>query len=312
MSGREFRSQDTEINYYVKHLGRFGLTKEEFEQGKNPYDVAWNFCNQQIMQLSQKMQWHELSSLYYTMAIMSDETNRRSPIELLKQSAYWKLINHREQFKNTGLEYHAKISAAPDSCNACKSQDGQIFTIEQALEIMPIPHKDCSFQLFDHPGFCRCQYLFEMAESSESPKRQSQVSKQSQTAKAPSRLSPKTIVVILASIVAFCVLCLACNWVLQTFYPSAPQPTSSPIPVNTQIIPTPTSPAQTYLDEYGGNIEVYNEIFSLTDCAALQEKFNIASDNNTRAEPGTAEFKWTLGYMTAADERMKFIGCYSP
>lgn len=91
---------------------------------------------------------------------------------------------------------------------------------------------------------------------------------------------------------------------------TTPFPTNPPAPTST--IPPTISPAQTYFDEYGGRIEVYNEILSLNDCVALQEKFNIASDNNTRAEPGTAEFKWTLGYMTAADERMKFIGCYSP
>ena len=66
-----------------------------------------------------------------------------------------------------------------------------------------------------------------------------------------------------------------------------------------------------YMREYGGNPDVYNRILSLTDCALLQEEFNIASENNQRATPGTAEYKETIGYMVAADDRMKALDCYS-
>jgi len=89
---------------------------------------------------------------------------------------------------------------------------------------------------------------------------------------------------------------------------TTPLPTNPPLPTST-ILPTP-SPAQTYFEEYGGNIEVYNEILSLTDCALLQEKFEIAYANNQRETLGTQQFRWTVGYMTATDDHMKAIGCY--
>ena len=66
-----------------------------------------------------------------------------------------------------------------------------------------------------------------------------------------------------------------------------------------------------YMREYGGNPDVYNRILSLTDCTLLQEEFDIASENNQRATPGTAEYKETIGYMVAADDRMKALDCYS-
>lgn len=71
----------------------------------------------------------------------------------------------------------------------------------------------------------------------------------------------------------------------------------------------PNTPEE-FVKEYGGNQDVYVNILALTDCEALQEEFNTASDNNARETAGTPEFRWTLGYMKAADYRMKEISCY--
>lgn len=65
-----------------------------------------------------------------------------------------------------------------------------------------------------------------------------------------------------------------------------------------------------YVAEYGGNREVYAQILFMTDCAKLQEQFDLASQNNLLETPGTPAFKWTTGYMTATDNTMKEVGCY--
>lgn len=59
-----------------------------------------------------------------------------------------------------------------------------------------------------------------------------------------------------------------------------------------------------------GDPAVYDRLDDLTDCAALQEQFDIAAANNDRAEPGTDMFDITLSYMLYADERMQEEGCY--
>lgn len=59
-----------------------------------------------------------------------------------------------------------------------------------------------------------------------------------------------------------------------------------------------------------GSPAVYGQIEAASDCAELQQMFNQASANNDRATAGTDQFDWTLGYMTAADARMKGLGCY--
>lgn len=81
-----------------------------------------------------------------------------------------------------------------------------------------------------------------------------------------------------------------------------------------EVVPTvePTkepSKVDKYMEEYGGNPDVYERILSMTDCNNLQAEFDQASENNDREEPGTPQFKWTLGYMNAANERMKELGC---
>lgn len=62
--------------------------------------------------------------------------------------------------------------------------------------------------------------------------------------------------------------------------------------------------------ERPGSAEVYQQIESSEDCTGLQEMFDTAAANNDGAEPGTDEHSWTLGYMEAADERMRELDCY--
>ena len=122
----------------------------------------------------------------------------------------------------------------------------------------------------------------------------------------------RPILLIVGGLIGLCVLCIAGLAVMDAMGllpETTPIPTNLPLPTPT-IPPTP-SPAQKYFEEYGGRIEVYEEIFSLTDCTVLQERFEIAYDNNQRETPGTPLSKVTLGYMTAIDDHMKTIGCYT-
>jgi len=55
------------------------------------------------------------------------------------------------------------FTGGKDSCDACQQLDGKIFTIDEALQKMPIPNKECTFKLYDeNRGFCRCSYNAEI------------------------------------------------------------------------------------------------------------------------------------------------------
>lgn len=72
----------------------------------------------------------------------------------------------------------------------------------------------------------------------------------------------------------------------------------------------PESRAQKYADEYNGAYDAYLAIFTSSDCEYLQGQFENAYELNNAVEPGTIYSKQSLGFMTAANERMQEIGCY--
>ena len=122
---------------------------------------------------------------------------------------------------------------------------------------------------------------------------------------------PPFILFALGALSLLCILCLIANSAMDALG-LIPTSTPSPIPIPSHT-PPPTAtpnPIEPYVNEYGGNPDVYAEILSITDCNELQTKFEIAYANNQRETPGTKEFRWTLGYMTATDDHMREIGCY--
>ena len=64
-----------------------------------------------------------------------------------------------------------------------------------------------------------------------------------------------------------------------------------------------------YMDEYGGSRTVYERIEDQTDCASLEAEFDATAANNEVLDPGTDEYRYTSGYMAAAEERMDELGC---
>lgn len=64
-------------------------------------------------------------------------------------------------YKDMGIEKVSISSAGPDNaCSACLAQEGKIFSIDEALRLMPLPCPECTFSLFsEQQGFCRCQWL---------------------------------------------------------------------------------------------------------------------------------------------------------
>ena len=64
-----------------------------------------------------------------------------------------------------------------------------------------------------------------------------------------------------------------------------------------------------YVEEFGGDISIYTRILEMTDCTELQREFDRADENTRLQEPGTEEYRSSVGYRTAADNRMKEVEC---
>jgi uncharacterized lipoprotein len=68
---------------------------------------------------------------------------------------------------------------------------------------------------------------------------------------------------------------------------------------------SPSDPVDRYVAEFGGDRAAYAQIFSDLDCSSLQATFDLAAMNFDRSA-----YRPALGFMQAADEQMKRLGCY--
>jgi hypothetical protein len=89
--------------------------------------------------------------------------------------------------------------------------------------------------------------------------------------------------------------------------PSAPTSTE---PATTAKPKTTSAPEPK--ESRPGDPSVYARIAKMTDCAKLQDQFDLA-EQTSRRPGGPAGASWSeigIAYMQAADERMKKVGCY--
>lgn len=63
-----------------------------------------------------------------------------------------------KSFKDMGFE-KVEVEVAKDACPVCRKMAGKRFRIEEAMESMPIPCHDCTTEVDEVKGYCRCRYF---------------------------------------------------------------------------------------------------------------------------------------------------------
>lgn len=63
-----------------------------------------------------------------------------------------------KSFKDIGFA-RVEVEVAKDACPTCRKMSGKRFSIEEAMETMPIPCHDCSTEVDAVKGYCRCRYF---------------------------------------------------------------------------------------------------------------------------------------------------------
>lgn len=150
----------------LEGIATFGVDRDDFfrererltrQFGKKPSssDVLWSLYNTVISRLADIGEFHP-SFLYFLMAHFLYDEGREFR-HLLQQSIEMQLTEYRE----SRVADKVRILTGRDgSCEACRQLEGRVFTLDEAFELMPIPCKDCTFELHPgKPGWCRCQYL---------------------------------------------------------------------------------------------------------------------------------------------------------
>lgn len=170
----EARAKEIEAEWETYHsqqkwlqtLEYYGIKQNDFEQEKvqlsknfgkeaSYRDAIWGLFNKLTVANSRDFQ--KLQALHHDMALFLDEEGRdfRSHLE---EAAKYDLLYCRQH----GIK-KVRIDSFSDSCDACRKQTNKVYTVEEALRIMPVPCKECSSTFYsDHKGFCRCRYYYEI------------------------------------------------------------------------------------------------------------------------------------------------------
>ena len=156
--------ENSEVVDILKSIAFLGVTEAQFikcrrelseKTGKDTSDmdvIGYLFDNL----ISKTKDTQKLKMIYYNMALALNRQGKDCFVAL-QNSQRMELMEYK---KNSNIIKSVRIdSSSEKSCHACHELDNKVYTIEEALEKMPIPHKECSNILFgDKKGFCMCIY----------------------------------------------------------------------------------------------------------------------------------------------------------
>jgi hypothetical protein len=146
-------------------LGRYGVTDGDFElhrerlrtrfgQVSSDGDVVWSLFQDALERCMKCGNVLELGTLYFDMARFLYDEERDFSIPL-QQYQRMELLYYKQKGFTGKLQIHVRYSC----CETCRRLEGQTYTLDEAMEQMPIPCKECTFALHGgRPGWCRCQY----------------------------------------------------------------------------------------------------------------------------------------------------------
>ncbi|HWR93593.1 MAG TPA: hypothetical protein VN192_00135 [Flavobacterium sp.] len=150
-------------NKWLRNIEGLGISKEDFQNKHEEFykkngtyvkdgDVFWSLFNELIIKTSDTKL---LRGIYYEMAWFLFEEGR-DYFAIRQQSARMQLLSAL----NSNLNLKATILTCGDgSCQECNKLANTVYTIEEALEKMPIPCPDCThLGTEEKKGFCRCWY----------------------------------------------------------------------------------------------------------------------------------------------------------
>lgn len=113
---------------------------------------TWSDLENEKFETVKKRDWHSVKMIALEQATFL-EKEKKDSFTLRKEAAKYEIYENQEVCETLGCKL--EILAGPDSCDICKKQEGKTYSIKEALEKMPIPHKDCNHKI----GFCRCCWV---------------------------------------------------------------------------------------------------------------------------------------------------------
>jgi predicted RNA-binding Zn-ribbon protein involved in translation (DUF1610 family) len=146
---RFFADYDVSRDYLLKRRDEYF---RKIGKGATYPDLTWSVAQGVLQKFAKTGNYEGMSSIYFSMALMLHREGRPF-FHALHEYHKWNLYHYKEQHKDIdGVE--VSIIPCGDSCPTCSELSGKRFTIDEALEQMPLPVKGCTTD----GGWCRCGY----------------------------------------------------------------------------------------------------------------------------------------------------------
>lgn len=108
---------------------------QKFKTSPSRSDILWSIIAKLQMEAMKKEQWQQLNSLYFTQAEFLHKQGKGYS-HILKIAMKCQL-EHMKSMDITKMEILASL------CNKCASINGRKMSVEEALEVIPLPPEDC-------------------------------------------------------------------------------------------------------------------------------------------------------------------------
>jgi len=110
---------------------------------------------------SSKQDYQRISEVHLSMAY-ADRQLRRDPFDNLRCAAKAQLFHMKSTSEKWKRLYVVKVRATTACCPECQDLSSKSYTIDQAIEAMPIPSRRCVERVRedDRYSFCECKYSF--------------------------------------------------------------------------------------------------------------------------------------------------------
>lgn len=114
-------------------------------------DIFWSLANDALGLYSRQRKWQDLKVVYWTLARQQFEQGQPH-LDFLRQAAKAEL----QHLRSVDIIKGARIAAGPDACSPCRENNGRTYSVQQAMQTMPIPNPTCQ------NGWCRCAWMGEI------------------------------------------------------------------------------------------------------------------------------------------------------
>jgi hypothetical protein len=132
--------KDVQQEWFKKHPGT-----------TNHDDLIWSFAHEILNAYAEHKRFSQMSMVYFNLALFQKKRSKDFFI-LLQEHQRCALYDIQQQ--NKDFEYSLSvITCRTESCEACRALESKRFSINEALNLMPLPVKDCQ-----NEGWCRCCY----------------------------------------------------------------------------------------------------------------------------------------------------------